>query len=282
MSTFERDGVTLAYDDSGEAGLQPIVLLHGLSSARTTWRRLSDALSGRYRLVAFDDRGHGESTHAAGTYTLANYVPDAAAFLDEIVGQPAVLIGHSLGGVIAACVARERPDLVRGVVLEDPPLFVMTRASDEPGPMLGAFAAMRQVIGDMQRRGALVDEYEAMLRVAPSMRGQGTMADVFGEAGTRAHAHAMASLDPEVFTPALDGTGLVGAAPELPLGCPALVLRADPGLAAAFTAEDAAAFLATNPSAEVTLIDGASHLVHDEQPDRFLKEVEAFLAPLDA
>jgi pimeloyl-ACP methyl ester carboxylesterase len=92
----------------------------------------------------------------------------------------------------------------------------------------------------------------------------------------------MANLDPEIFTPAVEGTGLAGAEPDVALGCPALVLRADAALMPAFTADDATRFLAANPDATVTLIEGASHLIHDEQPDRFLDEVDRFLKTLDA
>lgn len=278
MPEFEHDGLTLRFDDSGEADLVPVVLLHGLSSARSTWNGLAAALAGRYRVLTLDDRGHGESDHAPGAYLLANYGADAVAFLEHTVDQPAMLIGHSLGGVIAAYVARERPDLVRGVILEDPPLFAGSRPADEPSPIVVMFGVMRQVLGDMQARGAPLDEYENMLLAAPSLGGNTTMAAMLGPEGTRAQARAMAGLDPEIFTPAVDGSALAGAAPGVPLPCSTLVLRADPALGAAFTTEDAERFLATNPGATVVTFEGAGHLVHDEQPERFLREVEGFLA----
>jgi pimeloyl-ACP methyl ester carboxylesterase len=279
---FERDGIVLVVDDTGEDDLEPVVLMHGLSTSRETWARLTGQLRGRYRLVAFDDRGHGESTHAAGTYVLPNYTADAVAVLEQVVGRPAVLIGHSLGGVIAANVAQSRPDLVRGVILEDPPLFVASRARDDDGsPMVTMFQLMQQVIGDMQARGATIDEYEAMVAAAPAMGGRGgTMADLLGEEGTRAQARAMAGLDPEIFTPALDGSAIGPIDPDVPLGVPALVLRADDANGAAFSADDATRFLAANPTATVTLFEGSGHAVHDQFPDRFLSEVEGFLSAL--
>src|SRR5205814_4384096 len=132
--------------------LIPVLLLHGLSSARSTWAGVGRALAGRFRVLTLDDRGHGESDHAPGTYLLPNYAADVIAFLEHTVDQPAVLIGHSLGGVIAAAVARDRPDLVRGVVLEDPPLFAGSRPDDEPSPIVTMFGVMRQVLGAMQAR----------------------------------------------------------------------------------------------------------------------------------
>src|SRR5438132_7899805 len=104
MSHFVHDDVKLAYDDSGEADLSPVVFLHGLSSARTTWARITARIAPRDRIVSIDLRGHGESSRAPGTYTLDNYGADAIAFCEEIVQAPALLVGHSLGGVVAAYV----------------------------------------------------------------------------------------------------------------------------------------------------------------------------------
>jgi pimeloyl-ACP methyl ester carboxylesterase len=191
-----------------------------------------------------------------------------------------VLIGHSLGGVVAAAVAQQRRDLVRAALLEDPPLFYVTRDRDEPGPLLTMFQVMRKVYGEMQARGAPIEEYEALIERAPAMSGKGTMVDVLGAQGVHLQALSMAGLDPEVFTSATDGTALASAQPLLPLGCPVLVLRAEESLAAAFSADDEVAFLAANPDATVRFVAGASHLIHDDQPERFRDEVEAFLDSL--
>ena len=277
MAEFERDGVVLAYDDTAGGDRTPLVFLHGLSSARSTWARFVPMFSPEHRVLTIDHRGHGESAHALGTYTLDHYVPDVVAFCDRVVGEPAVLIGHSLGGVIAHSVAWTRPDLVRGVVLEDPPLYVSERdMTDDSFTVI--FTLMRQVTRDMQGRGASLEEYETMLASAPNRTGTGTMADLFGPDGTRAQARAMASLDPEIYTAALDHTGLASAAPATPLSCPTRVLRADPAFGPAFTARDEATFRETNPTAVVTEIVGASHLIHDEVPVRFEQEVRALLA----
>jgi pimeloyl-ACP methyl ester carboxylesterase len=283
MAQFEREGVVLAYDDTGGGSRTPLVFLHGLSSARSTWARFVKAFATAHRVLTLDHRGHGESAHAPSTYTLDHYGPDAAEFCERVVGAPAVLIGHSLGGVIAHTVAWSRPDLVRGVLLEDPPLYVGERdPGDDSFTMI--FTLMRQVISDLQSRHAPLEEYEALMASAPSRTGNGTMADLFGAEGTRAQARAMARLDPQIYTAAIDGTGLAGAAPEATLSCPIRVLRADPALGPAFTAEDEVRFRHTNPHAGVTEVEGASHLIHDEQPERVLSEVRALvdgLGPLD-
>src|SRR5437660_2409679 len=206
MRELRLGDATLAYDDTGESELPPIVLVHGLSSSRQTWARLVPRLAGRFRVLRYDQRGHGESSHVPDTYTLAHYVPDAVAFCEQAVGQPAVVAGHSLGGVVAAVLGRERPDLVRGVFLEDPPLF---RADEEEPSETGVsrmFPVLYQVLTGMRGRNAPFEEYETMIGSAPAMNGKGTLRDAFGEEGVRAHARALAGLDPEVFTPAIRRT----------------------------------------------------------------------------
>jgi pimeloyl-ACP methyl ester carboxylesterase len=115
-------------------------------------------------VLAFDQRGHGESSHASGIYTLEHYVPEAIAFCEGVAAQPAVLVGHSLGGVVAASVARTRPDLVRGLLLEDPPLYRGEPEEAANNPFLAVFALLHQLVSDMQARQVPLEEYERVLR----------------------------------------------------------------------------------------------------------------------
>ena len=277
MPTVEHAGASIAYDDSGESHLPPVVLLPGLSNARTTWARVASHLAGRFRVIAVDHRGHGQSSHAAGTYTLSNWGPDAIALCDQVVGGPAVLVGHSLGGVVAHYIAVHRSDLVRGLFLEDPPLYLGSAATLGETPYRALFRMMQDSYRTMRADGADAEAYLAMVRSVPAMNGVGSLADSIGEDAARAMAEGLVTLDLEVFTPAIEGHGLDGAEPDRPVSCPVTVLRTDPGMGPAFSAEHEARFLATNPRATVTMIQGASHLIHDEQPQRFLSELESFL-----
>jgi len=277
---FVSDGIEIGYDDSGGAEREAVVLLHGLGSARSTWDPIVPALTNQWRVLAFDQRGHGESSHAPDTYTLEHYVPDAIAFCESVAAHPAVLVGHSLGGVVAASVARIRPDLVRGLLLADPPMYRGESGETDGNPFLAVFALLHQLVSDMQARQARLEEYERLLRSSPSPNRAGSFADVLGVRGTRARARALASLDPDVFLAAVDGSGLAGAQPDAALRGPILVLRADPALGPAFTVEHEARFRSTNPHADVQVIHGASHFIHDEQPERFLLKLHRFLDEL--
>jgi pimeloyl-ACP methyl ester carboxylesterase len=278
---FEHDGVDLAFEDTGQSERSSILFLAGLSAARTTWARIVPAVADRYRVLRLDHRGHGDSAHVPGTYTLEHYSADAAAFCEQVAGAPAVLVGHSLGGVVSAHLAQTRPELVRGALLEDPPLYRYDPTHTTASPVAALFPVARQVLRDLRERQATLDDYEALVRAAPSLTGAGTLADVLGPKGTVAEARALKDADPEVFTPAIERTALTAVQPHVPLARPVRVLRADPDVGAVFTAEDEARFLSTNPHATVVVVEGASHAIHDEQPDRFRAELLAFLAELD-
>ena len=282
MARFEHDGQSLGYDDDGSG--PPIVLLHGLSMSRMTWDRFVPDLVDRFRVVRLDQRGHGESSHASGTYVLDNYIADTVAFLEGVVREPSMLVGHSLGGVIAHGVAQMRPDLVRNVLLEDPPLYVVDRMREgqsrgEASSVATMFPLMQQLSRDMHARNAPVEEWDAMLSGIPTLNGRGTMGEALGPEVTRAMADAFSRLDPDIFTPATEGAAISGQ-PDLskPVECPAVVLRADPELGPAFRPEDEERFLRTNPHARVVVFQGASHQLHDEQPERFLEELSALAA----
>jgi pimeloyl-ACP methyl ester carboxylesterase len=280
MPSFDFDSITLGYDVAGPEGAPPIVLLHGLSGARSTWHDLTADLATDHRVYAVDQRGHGSSSKVPGTYDILRYAADQVAFLEGVVREPVVLVGHSLGGVVAAEVAGTRPDLVRGAFLEDPPMFVATTPGEfSDSPYAFIFQIMRDNFREMQARNAPLEEYAAGAGAMPALNGAGTMADVLGPEGVLRNALASKDFDPEAMTAAMDGA-LETHDPYRPLEVPVVVLRAEPALAAAFRPQDEAPFLAANPQGTVELVPGASHLIHEEQPALFRDRLRTFLASL--
>src|SRR5205823_4428546 len=113
----------LAHYDSGggASGEPPIVLLHQSLARSEDWENIFPRLATRYRAIAYDARGHGKSGRAAD-YSLRAFADDTLRILREIAKEPSVLIGHSLGALAALVAAGDAPELVRGLVLEDPAL----------------------------------------------------------------------------------------------------------------------------------------------------------------
>lgn len=115
---FQRGNLTFSYlDTEGEKPL--LVALHGHMMEGATFLPLMQILQSDYRVVALDQRGHGFSDHAA-SYTRDDYLCDIEVLLQTLNGNmPAILLGHSLGGVNAYQFAARHPDLVQALIIED-------------------------------------------------------------------------------------------------------------------------------------------------------------------
>jgi pimeloyl-ACP methyl ester carboxylesterase len=111
------DGAQTTIETWGERG--PLLLcVHGMTSSRRSWERLARALDGRFRVVAYDQRGHGDSADITAPMTLARGirdVEDVAAALGEPID---VVVGHSWGGAVAIEAGLRLP--VSGVAAIDP------------------------------------------------------------------------------------------------------------------------------------------------------------------
>lgn len=111
-------GCELIYDERG--GGEPLVLVHGTGAQASTWRAMvGDLAAGGYRVIAYDRRGYGRSTHRpVRDYRL--HVADLAAVIEH-VGAPAHVLGWSSGGNTALALAVERPELFRCLVIVEAP-----------------------------------------------------------------------------------------------------------------------------------------------------------------
>jgi MFS family permease len=110
-----RDARLEALDFGGEG--PGVLLLHGLAGTAAEWEETAAWLSETHRVVALDQRGHGRSERRPGKVTPAAYVADALAAIEILVLAPAILVGQSLGGLIAFLAASERPDLVDALIV---------------------------------------------------------------------------------------------------------------------------------------------------------------------
>lgn len=118
MPSFELhrpDGAVLRGHAEG-AG-PDMLLVSGLGGAAAFWNPVVQALSGRFRLIRFDQRGIGASTRGTGPCTIATLAADAAAVLAHADGQGATLVGHSTGGCIVQEMALADPSRIAGLVL---------------------------------------------------------------------------------------------------------------------------------------------------------------------
>ena len=136
------NGTNIAYDDHGIG--QPLLFLHAFPLNRSMWSGELMALlqDGRFRLVALDWRGFGESDTTVGISTMEQLADDVAGLMDELGMQNAILCGLSMGGYAAFAFLRKYPERVKGLILADTRPGADT--DEEAGDGRGAGSADRE------------------------------------------------------------------------------------------------------------------------------------------
>ncbi|MDR0880688.1 MAG: alpha/beta hydrolase [Clostridioides sp.] len=121
------DGTILNYGECLRAGRDdnktPLLLIHGHQSDWKDYYKVISALTRKYRVYAVDCHGHGKSSKDVGKYTAKSMGEDFIWFIENVIKQPVVVSGHSMGGLIAAWLADNSPENVIGLVIEDAPFF---------------------------------------------------------------------------------------------------------------------------------------------------------------
>ena len=161
-TSYQHGGLNLSYLDAG--GAAPVLIaIHSHWMTGFTYAPLAAALAPHWRVVAPDQRGHGDSDHAP-SYTRDDYLGDLGALYDHLGVDRAVLLGNSLGGVNAYQFAARRPERVRALVIED----IGAVVNDDQSfvlPWAGTFATREALI---ERVGPRMSPYlEEAVRQTP-------------------------------------------------------------------------------------------------------------------
>jgi pimeloyl-ACP methyl ester carboxylesterase len=270
--TFDAGAVTLNYVE-GPAGGAPLVLLHGVTGRWQAWLPVMADFAMRWHVYAVDLRGHGRSGHVPDAYKVTDYAGDVIALLRQRVGEPAVVVGHSLGAIVAIAVAAEAPEAVRAIVLEDPPLAAFRHQSLGERPDQPRFRLQR----DLARSTASVDE------LAAELAGQMPSLDA---AALRARATALRQMDPDVLTAILEdrakeGYDLDGRLRRI--ACPVLLLQGNVAIGGALEDVDArraAGMLARCTTVQLPQFGHWLHAGDQGQPAIFCQIVSNFLESL--
>ncbi|WP_375488274.1 alpha/beta fold hydrolase [uncultured Mycobacterium sp.] len=115
LKFLELHGDRVAYRDAGDG--EVLLLIHGMAGSSATWRSVLPQLSKRFRVIAPDLLGHGESAKPRGDYSLGAFAVWLRDFLDELGVSHATVIGHSLGGGVAMQFVYQHPDYVKRLIL---------------------------------------------------------------------------------------------------------------------------------------------------------------------
>ena len=117
------DGAVLNYGVGSANGKTPLLLLHGQTLNWKNYWPVLKGLAKDFHIYAPDCHGHGKSCKNPDKYKAKEMGRDFIWFIENVIGQPAIVSGHSSGGLLTAWIAANAPNNVKGIVLEDPPFF---------------------------------------------------------------------------------------------------------------------------------------------------------------
>jgi pimeloyl-ACP methyl ester carboxylesterase len=259
VASLAVEGTELFYEERGSG--PTILLIHCTGGNGDVWAPVLGGLAGGHRVIVYDRRGHSRSAQPP-VKDLDVHVRDAAALVRALDAAPATAVGWSWGGLIALGLAIQAPELVSGLVLEEPPLHAKKHPAWDQIRAIGSAQLLR--MAGRQRQGARV-----FLRWAFSYRTGGTAFDRLPDdlqKAMLANARAvMWELDA--------GTGEELTAERIAaIKCPVTCLVGDLTPKPILNATDR--LLDMLPQASRTTIEGAAHAIHFDRPAEFVQAVQ--------
>jgi pimeloyl-ACP methyl ester carboxylesterase len=252
-------GIELSYIASGPSGTLPVLLLHAWAESRRAFDQLRALLPNTVRVIAIDQRGHGDADVPQTGYSLTDFADDVEAFMEAASLPSAILLGVSSGGYVAQQVAVTNPQRVAGLVLVGSPRT-------------------------LQGRSRFADEVDQLLDPVPETWVRDSLAwfprfhavpQSYIEDRVRDGAHTPAHVWRETFN------GLCTAAPPTDTGtitCPTLIVWGDRDeLLSREQQEDLADAI---PDSQLVAYENTGHLVLWEQPERVARDLTAFVEGL--
>ena len=254
-----------------KGGTRPVLALHCSLAHAGAWSGVADHLSG-VTVTALDQPGHGRAPDWDGVTDLHGLTTRQSIEMAEAIGQGAAVdvIGHSFGATVGLRIALERPDLVRSLVLVEPPLFAAARAGESPvfAPFRAEHLAVAQALAEGRRADAASMFHQAW--------GNGA---VFADLPARQQQymidriHFIAAQNPVLLE---DTAGLLHHMGLESIGVPVLLVEgsASPAIVGAVQNELARRL----PQVTRLVVPGAGHMVPITHVDQVAKALMAHLA----
>jgi 3-oxoadipate enol-lactonase len=242
-----RVGDTELRVETSGSGSPNLLCLHGLVDTLEIWDRIAAPLAERCRLVRYDQRGHGESGAPAGPYTRADLAGDAIGVLDALEIDRAVLVGHSMGGIVSMATALAHPDRIAGLVL------------------IGTASQCSEKVAGWYERIAVAGEKDGTAGLARSIYGEKTKKKIAGDGVGIAHVtRTLKSLFEDPLTPKLEQ-----------IKCPVLLLVGEKDPMGPKASEIIASKLS---DAQLEVVPGCGHWIHVDEPDVTLSAFDRWMA----
>jgi len=255
----------------GEPTGKPLVLLHGLTGHARTWDRLAAEMAADYRVLAFDQRGHGDSDPAPdGDYSVDTMVADLALFADALGLRTFTLLGLSMGGRVAIAYAGAHPERVERLVIVDIGPEIHPLGLERIRAMMAGASeridSVEHAIAYVRRANPHSDEAELRHRAQHGLR---RLAD-----GSLTWKYDKALRDMMRQGGRRDAVDLWS--PLARIACPTLLVRG--GESDILSPEIAEKMLQSLTDGRLVEVEGAGHSVPGDRPREFAEAVRSFLA----
>ena len=265
MPVATANGIEIEYTDSGGRG-PAVVLSHGFLMDHTMFDRQVTALTPQYRVITWDQRGHG-GTRATGAFTYWDSAVDVLTLLDYLGVERAVLAGMSQGGFVSLRAALTAPDRVRALVLID------SQAGQEDPAMAPGYEQMHQAWLD--HGPGPVQEIVASIILGPG-QWDGWYAK-WAEQYAQWVPDDLGQLN-WPFRCLMDRDDITGRLAEIT--CPALIVHGTADVSIPLARAEAVRGALGGP-VTFTVVEGAAHASNVTHPDEVNQAIAEFLRGLD-
>lgn len=259
------DGIDISYVDVGDSHALPIVLIHGFPLNYEMWQPQIECLTKRFRVIAYDVRGHGKTSSRDPQYVIEFFVDDLIGLLDQLKIERAILCGLSMGGYIALRRVERNPERVMGLILAD------TQSRSDSNEI----KLKRAPIKSVKTQG--VEVYaETSVKTLFALDSLTKKTDVVEKIKEIIRANSSSA----ICAALLALSGRTDTTPALPsINVPTLILVGEHDALTPPVASQEMHNKIVN--SEIHVIPNAGHLSNLENPDEFNKYMLSFLAKLE-
>ena len=262
IEAVERDGARTVYEAHGDADGPALLFGHAQILARAQYAPQVEAFAGRYRVIALDFRGHGESPVSPAPYSMEDLARDAVAVLDAEGVERAHYLGSSLGGMVGFALALEHPSRLASAT------FLATQGAlpAANGERIRRTAARLAALGDSMAPAAeeIVARYTTEAWRAENPAGHARLIEIASANPLAGYEHSGAAIT------AMDYDGRLGE-----IGTPTLVVAGEHDTPT--PPERMALYRDGIRGAEMTVIEGAGHFPNWDRPEAFNRAYGDFL-----
>jgi 3-oxoadipate enol-lactonase len=262
MSRLSTGDATLAYRDTGGEG-PVVVFVHGLGGTANAWRAQLAACEGRYRGIAYDQRGAGRSDKPPGPYSIELWARDLVGLLDALGIERAALVGHSMGCMVVEHAALELAGRIWGLAM----CGGIIKWPEEAKPVFAERA-------ELARSRRMDEVAEAVATTGLSERCRDERPALHG-----LMIEMIAANDPDAYAESALAVGRGAMRDPASVPCPALAFAGSEDPVTPPT--DAEAIAGAIPEARAARVDGAAHWCALEDPAATNRVLFGFLDGLD-